>query len=59
MHPILFGIAISSRGVNEFLNNDVRFLDLAEWKTEYERYLRLCKLKFFKQFRLLKVRNNS
>ena len=50
---------ISSRGVNEFLNNDVRFLDLAEWKTEYERYLRLCKLKFFKQFRLLKARNNS
>ncbi len=46
----------SPRGVNEFLKKDVRFLDLDEWRTEYSRYLRLCRLKFFKQFRLLKVR---
>lgn len=46
----------SSRGINEFLGGEVRFLSLARWIREYECYNTLRhRIAFFRQFRVAKT----
>lgn len=47
-------MTISSRGIQQYHDGDIRFLSMEEWQREFKLYEKIIKIEFFKNYKIWK-----